>query len=98
MTLLMLHPLRTMIRAQLREAEVWEPGKRTRAGALGRVADAKERLMHLYMQLRQAYLDVEDALGGPDEAAARQTLEMLQAVIARAEEEHAREEEELSTR
>jgi len=91
-------PLRMMIRDILREAEVWEPGKRTRAGALGRVADAKERLMHLYMQLRQAYLDVEDALGGPDEAAARQTLEMLKAVIARAEEEHARDEEELATR
>lgn len=91
-------PLRMMIRDILCEAEVWEPGKRTRAGALGRVADAKERLMHLYMQLRQAYLDVEDALGGPDEAAARQTLEMLKAVIARAEEEHARHEEELATR
>lgn len=88
----------SLIREVLLEAEVWEPGKRTRAGALGRVADAKERLMHLYMLLRQAYLDVEDALGGPDEAAARQTLEMLQAVIARAEEEHAREEEELATR
>lgn len=91
-------PLRAVIRGILREAEVWEPGKRTRAGALGRVADAKERLMHLYMQLRQAYLDVEDALGGPDEAAARQTLEMLKAMIARAEEEHARHEEELATR
>ena len=88
----------SLIREVLLEVEVWEPGKRTRAGALGRVADAKERLMHLYMQLRQAYIDVEDALGGPDEAAARQTLEMLQAVIARAEEEHARAEEELSTR
>ena len=90
--------LRRLVRSILLEAEQWEPGKRTRAGALGRVADAKERLMHLYMQLRQAYIDVEDALGGPDEAAARQTLEMLQAVIARAEEEHARAEEELSTR
>ena len=88
----------SLIREVLLEAEVWEPGKRTRAGALGRVADAKERLMHLYMQLRQAYLDVEDALGGPDEAAARQTLEMLKAMIALAEEEHARAEEELSTR
>ena len=88
----------SLIREVLLEAEVWEPGKRTRAGALGRVADAKERLMHLYMQLRQAYLDVEDALGGPDEAAARQTLEMLKAVLARAEEEPARAEEELSTR
>lgn len=94
----MVTSLRALIRGILLEAEQWEPGKRTRAGALGRVADAKERLMHLYMQLRQAYLDVEDALGGPDEAAARQTLEMLKAVIARAEEEHAREEEELSTR
>jgi len=94
----MVTSLRALIRVILREAEQWEPGKRTRAGALGRVADAKERLMHLYMQLRQAFLDVEDALGGPDEAAARQTLEMLQAVIARAEEEDARAVEELSTR
>lgn len=54
--------------------------------------------MHLYMLLRQAYLDVEDALGGPDEAAERQTLEMLQAAVARTEEERARAEEELSTR
>lgn len=46
--------------------------------------------MHLYMLLRQAYLDVEGALGGPDEAAERQTLEMLQAAIARTEEERAR--------
>ena len=91
-------PLRSLIRGILREAEQWEPGKRTRAGTMGRLSDSTERLMHLYMLLRQAYLDVEDALGGPDEAAERQTLEMLQAVIARTEEERARAEEELSTR
>lgn len=83
--------IRSLIMETIRESgEIPPSGMGARARRLGRLSDSSERLMHLYMLLRQAYLDVEGALGGPDEAAERQTLEMLQAAIARTEEERAR--------
>ena len=66
----------------VREADTWEPGKRTYAGYLARLARAEERLIPLYLELERLNRLAAGMPNGPERREIMAQIPKLEAEIA----------------
>lgn len=66
----------------VREADAWEPGKRTYAGYLARLSRAEERLIPLYLELERLNRLAAGMPNGPERREIMTQIPALEAQIA----------------